>query len=108
MTILSSRIRANRSQISRLHHTLVAMFRPVLRRSLGAAFVRRPAAIRSYASSSNPVFQWEDPLGFKHLLTEEELAISETAERYCQEKMAPRVLGMESQCEAWRCLLANV
>ncbi|TDZ15348.1 Glutaryl-CoA dehydrogenase [Colletotrichum orbiculare MAFF 240422] len=48
---------------------------------------------RSFASaSSGPVFDWEDPLNSKNLLTEEELAISETAERYCQERMLPRVL----------------
>ncbi|KAK3990857.1 putative mitochondrial glutaryl-CoA dehydrogenase precursor [Cladorrhinum sp. PSN332] len=48
---------------------------------------------RSYASTASTVkFDWEDPLGSKNLLTEEELAISETAERYCQEQLAPRVL----------------
>ncbi|TDZ14024.1 Glutaryl-CoA dehydrogenase [Colletotrichum spinosum] len=48
---------------------------------------------RSFASASiGPVFDWEDPLNSKNLLTEEELAISETAERYCQERMLPRVL----------------
>lgn len=48
---------------------------------------------RSYASAS-PIsqFDWEDPLASKNLLTEEELAISETAERYCQEQLLPRVL----------------
>jgi len=50
---------------------------------------------RSYASTS-PIsqFDWEDPLGSKNLLTEEELAVSETAERYCQEQLLPRVLRM--------------
>lgn len=50
---------------------------------------------RSYASTS-PIsqFDWEDPLGSKNLLTEEELAVSETAERYCQEQLQPRVLRM--------------
>ncbi|ORY60805.1 acyl-CoA dehydrogenase/oxidase [Pseudomassariella vexata] len=47
---------------------------------------------RSYASTAGPMFDWEDPLATKTLLTEEELAISETAERYCQERMLPRVL----------------
>ncbi|KXH41579.1 acyl-CoA dehydrogenase domain-containing protein [Colletotrichum salicis] len=51
-----------------------------------------PAA-RTFASASDgPVFNWEDPLNAKNLLTEEEVAISETAERYCQERMLPRVL----------------
>ncbi|KAK0667457.1 putative mitochondrial glutaryl-CoA dehydrogenase precursor [Cercophora samala] len=54
----------------------------------------RPAlSTRSYASASPAVqFDWEDPLGAKNLLTEEELAISDTAERYCQEQLLPRVL----------------
>lgn len=49
---------------------------------------------RSYASAS-PIsqFDWEDPLASKTLLTDEELAISDTAERYCQEHLLPRVLG---------------
>ncbi|KAK4161840.1 putative mitochondrial glutaryl-CoA dehydrogenase precursor [Cladorrhinum sp. PSN259] len=60
----------------------------------GALLQPRPAfCARSYASTASTVkFDWEDPLGFKNLLTEEELAISETAERYCQEHLAPRVL----------------
>ncbi|KAJ4313166.1 hypothetical protein N0V84_009545 [Fusarium piperis] len=37
-------------------------------------------------------FDWEDPLATKSLLTDEELAVSESAERYCQEQLAPRVL----------------
>ena len=43
---------------------------------------------------STSVFNWEDPLASNNLLTEEELAIAETAERYCQERMLPRVLRM--------------
>ncbi|KAI8939083.1 hypothetical protein NX059_004922 [Plenodomus lindquistii] len=37
-------------------------------------------------------FDWQDPLNASSLFTEEELAISETAESYCQERMLPRVL----------------
>lgn len=70
------------------------MYRPVLRQSakrLSAA--AHPAAVRSYAAHATPQpFNWEDPLGSNSLLTEEELAISETAEAYCQERMLPRVL----------------
>lgn len=40
-------------------------------------------------------FDWRDPLRANNLFTEEELAIAETAEAYCQERMAPRVLGTE-------------
>ncbi|KAI0475514.1 glutaryl-CoA dehydrogenase [Xylariaceae sp. FL0804] len=82
------------------------MFRPIVPRlrccrpSLAAGLTptqirASPAAVgaaRGYASASAPVFDWEDPLASKNLLTEDELAISETAERYCQEQLAPRVL----------------
>lgn len=40
-----------------------------------------------------PAFDWTDPLGAKNLFTDDELAIAETAESYCQERMLPRVLG---------------
>lgn len=50
---------------------------------------------RGYAASASaPPFDWQDPLNVKSLLTEEELAISETAEKYCQEQLLPRVLRM--------------
>ncbi|KAJ3948825.1 hypothetical protein N0V92_012947 [Colletotrichum tropicale] len=69
------------------------MYRPALRTCARQCVARRAfPASRSFASSSGPVFDWEDPLNAKNLLTEEELAISETAERYCQERMLPRVL----------------
>ncbi|KAF4126117.1 glutaryl-CoA dehydrogenase [Geosmithia morbida] len=73
------------------------MFRVALRSCARHAVQRRPAVVmsasRSYTSSSpGPAFNWEDPLAFNSLLTEEEVAISETAERYCQEHLAPRVL----------------
>ena len=38
-------------------------------------------------------FDWKDPLNVANNYTEEELAIAETAESYCQERMLPRVLG---------------
>lgn len=50
---------------------------------------------RGYAAAASaPPFDWQDPLNAKNLLTEEELAISETAEKYCQEQLLPRVLRM--------------
>lgn len=46
---------------------------------------------RRYAHT--PVaFDWKDPLGTNNMFTEDELAIAETAESYCQERMQPRVL----------------
>lgn len=71
------------------------MFRHSLRvAARGAASARSVAAARTFASASGPTFNWEDPLASKNLFTEEEIAIGETAERYCQERMLPRVLRM--------------
>ncbi|KAI0973562.1 mitochondrial glutaryl-CoA dehydrogenase-like protein [Xylaria arbuscula] len=54
---------------------------------------QQPQYARNYASTpaSGPVFDWQDPLASNNLLTEDELAIAETAERYCQEQLLPRV-----------------
>lgn len=68
------------------------MFPPVLRTCLRNAAPLRPIAARGFASAPGNLFNWEDPLGAKNLLTDEELAIGDTAERYCQERLAPRVL----------------
>ena len=38
-------------------------------------------------------FNWQDALDIHSLLTEDELAIQETAKAYCQERLLPRVLG---------------
>lgn len=38
-------------------------------------------------------FNWQDPLDVTSLLTEEEVAVQDTAKSYCQERMLPRVLG---------------
>lgn len=48
---------------------------------------------RRYASTP-AAFDWKDPLNAAVNFTEEELAIAETAESYCQERMLPRVLGV--------------
>lgn len=69
------------------------MSRLLLRQLSTRALLQRPAqSVRGYASAPGPQFNWEDPLVSRNLLTEEELAISETAERYCQEQLLPRVL----------------
>ncbi|KAH6651951.1 mitochondrial glutaryl-CoA dehydrogenase-like protein [Truncatella angustata] len=74
------------------------MYRSALRRCTHPRHLATPLkpcnarASRSYASAGSAAFEWEDPLNSKALLTEEELAISETAEKYCQERMLPRVL----------------
>jgi glutaryl-CoA dehydrogenase len=51
---------------------------------------------RGLATAGASPFDWQDPLRWQTLLTEEEVAISETAEAYCQEKLQPRVLGTNS------------
>lgn len=43
-------------------------------------------------ASSSVAFNWEDPLNLNSLLTEEELAIQESARSYSQERLLPRVL----------------
>jgi glutaryl-CoA dehydrogenase len=72
------------------------MLRPALRTCLRTAKPLRPIALRpqprTFATASGPVFDWEDPLASKNLLTEEEISIADTAERYCQERLLPRVL----------------
>ena len=72
------------------------MFKPVQRQAASQLrrALRRSPQCRAYAQGSKESvpFDWQDPLNAKTLFTEEELAIAETAEQYCQEQMAPRVL----------------
>lgn len=70
------------------------MFKPLVRFSRKQLAAAARPSVRSYASSAAATkYQWTDPLGSQNLLTEEELAVSETAESYCQEQLMPRVLG---------------
>ncbi|KAF4547457.1 Acyl-CoA dehydrogenase-like protein 9 [Elsinoe fawcettii] len=72
------------------------MFRQVVQRSARQVssttqHARLAVVGRRYAHA--PVaFDWKDPLGAQNLWTDEEIAIAETAEEYCQERMLPRVL----------------
>lgn len=70
------------------------MYKTVLSRCTRqtATAVQRRGYAAAASSSAAPPFDWQDPLNAKNLLTEEELAISETAEKYCQEQLLPRVL----------------
>jgi len=43
------------------------------------------------SSSANPHFDWEDPFQLAGQLTDEERMVAETAQRYCQDQLAPRV-----------------
>ncbi|KAG8628728.1 hypothetical protein KVT40_002593 [Elsinoe batatas] len=72
------------------------MFKHIVQRSARQVVAGRQqagltAVGRRYAHA--PVaFDWKDPLGARNLWTDEEIAIAETAEEYCQERMLPRVL----------------
>ncbi|TKA71453.1 hypothetical protein B0A49_03806 [Cryomyces minteri] len=69
------------------------MYKPVCRhasRQLAAA-TRQASMSRRHMHTPVP-FDWKDPLGASNLYTEDEMAIAETAEQYCQERMLPRVL----------------
>ncbi|KAI4728283.1 glutaryl-CoA dehydrogenase-like protein [Aureobasidium sp. EXF-10728] len=69
------------------------MFKSVARQTARQLCSRGPAASIARRHAHTPVaFDWTDPLGASNMFTEEELAISETAESYCQERMLPRVL----------------
>lgn len=70
------------------------MYKSVLSRA-ARHFVQPSRIGRRYASTP-AAFDWKDPLGANGLYTEEELAIAETAESYCQERMLPRVLGVRA------------
>jgi len=71
------------------------MFKSVARQTARQLNSRSAAAsvARRYAHTPS-AFDWKDPLGAANMFTEEELAIAETAESYCQERMLPRVLGI--------------
>lgn len=70
------------------------MFKSVARQTARQLGSRATAAAVARRYAHAPVaFDWKDPLGASNMFTEEELAIAETAESYCQERMLPRVLG---------------
>ena len=55
--------------------------------------VAQPSSLAARHLHTPVAFDWKDPLGAHNLYTEEETAIAEVAEEYCQERMLPRVLG---------------
>lgn len=69
------------------------MNRPLLRAAV-RSILAGPISLTGCRYASSAVFNWEDPLAAAELFTEEELAIQDTARQYCQDKLAPRVLGM--------------
>lgn len=71
-----------------------ALRRSTLRSTLRTALARRPADVAGRRSAHSAAsFKWTDPLDAESLYTADELAIQDTARRYCQEQLAPRVLG---------------
>jgi len=73
------------------------MLRPMCRHAARQlTTTSRAATIGRRHLHAPQAFDWTDPLGAKNLYTEEELAIADTAESYCQERMLPRVLGIAS------------
>lgn len=62
--------------------------------SRAARRLAQKSPVSQLSRRSVATFDWKDPLGAQGLYTEEETAIAETAEQYCQEKLLPRVLGM--------------
>lgn len=54
---------------------------------------QRTAALATRAASSSKfvAFDWEDAFNLKGQLTDEELMVQDTAHKYCQEKLLPRV-----------------
>lgn len=77
-----------------------SLFLAMMHRSLLRAAARSiqagPTSVAGRRYASSAVFNWEDPLAAAELFTEEELAIQDTARQYCQDKLAPRVLGMSN------------
>ncbi|WVQ77715.1 hypothetical protein IAR50_007405 [Cryptococcus sp. DSM 104548] len=65
----------------------IAALRPALRTARPIA----SSATRGMASKFVK-YDWEDPLDLKSLLTDEEIAIHETAKAYAQENLLPRVV----------------
>jgi glutaryl-CoA dehydrogenase len=75
------------------------MFRPVCQHATRQLRTQAPRTFAGKRYAHAPAaFDWQDPLGAKNLFTEDELAIAETAESYCQERLLPRVLGVYHSC----------
>lgn len=68
------------------------MIRTAIRKSTAIGLGRCQNVTKRFAHAP-AAFNWQDPLDAASLFTEEEIAISETARAYCQERMLPRVLG---------------
>ncbi|KAJ7287179.1 acyl-CoA dehydrogenase domain-containing protein [Mycena rebaudengoi] len=80
--------------------TLLSSSRAALRRGAGASFAStvsgRFSSTATGGASKFAKFNLEDPLNLESLLSEEEIAIRNTAHQYSQENLLPRVL------DGWR------
>ncbi|RIA92205.1 Glutaryl-coenzyme A dehydrogenase [Glomus cerebriforme] len=63
--------------------------RPTIFRNAAQSLSLRAMSVKV---SSLPKYNWEDPLLLESQLTDEEKAVRDTAQNYCQEKLFPRVL----------------
>lgn len=64
------------------------MLHQLLRPTISSISRLSLAARRAHSTT----FDWEDPLLLREQLSEDEMAISESARGYCQERLMPRVL----------------
>jgi len=73
-----------------------------IRPALNSARASASGSTRTMAAGAKfAPYDWQDPLKMNGLLTDEELAIQETARQYAQEKLVPRTL------EGWRTVSGN-
>ncbi|HRQ25027.1 MAG TPA: acyl-CoA dehydrogenase [Anaerolineales bacterium] len=55
-----------------------------------------------------PTFKWDDPFLFNDQLTDEERMIRDTARRYCQDKLMPRILEANRKEEFDRSIMTEI
>jgi glutaryl-CoA dehydrogenase len=68
----------------------------------------KPVENQENTASSEPPFAWEDPLDLESELSEEERKVRDTARRYAQEKLLPRVLAAYREENFDRAILAEM
>src|SRR5690349_19159093 len=54
--------------------------------------IQSPNTLFSEATMAKATFKWDDPFLFNDQLTDEEHMIRDTARKYCQDKLMPRIL----------------
>ncbi|CAG8717582.1 18568_t:CDS:10 [Dentiscutata erythropus] len=67
----------------RLAHSILKNFKGPLRKA---------SLFKSISTQTLAKYNWEDPLSLESQLTDEEIAIRNSARQYCQEKLFPRIL----------------